>query len=76
MEGVDFRVQIPEGLAMPTWDDGTGGDRRYLMKYYTQVLASLVTTNHENNSFLSGKHVSHFRPMSAYQSSTSTHRPY
>lgn len=53
MGGVDFRITIPEGLAMPMWDDETGGDRRYLMKYYTQVLASLVTTNHENNSFLS-----------------------
>jgi hypothetical protein len=28
-------------------------DRRYLLKYYTSVLSTLVTTNHENNSFLS-----------------------
>jgi hypothetical protein len=32
-----------------------GIDRRFFMKYYTQVLANLVSTNHENNSFLTGK---------------------
>lgn len=53
-------LAIPDGLAVPLWQfaqegaTGASGDRRYLLKYYTQVLSGLVTTNHENNSFLSG----------------------
>lgn len=53
MHGVNFRVAIPPCLSRPSTSDDASGDRRYLLKYYTQVLASLVTTNHENNSFLS-----------------------
>lgn len=56
MHGVNFRIAIPPCLSRPASSDDSsngGSDRRYLLKYYTQVLASLVTTNHENNSFLS-----------------------
>jgi transcriptional activator protein UGA3 len=31
-----------------------GQDRRAFLSYYTQVLAVILTTSHENNSFLSG----------------------
>jgi hypothetical protein len=48
-------LKIPEPLRGQGWRLGDGSDRRYLLKYYTQVLSGLVTTNHENNSFLSGE---------------------
>lgn len=31
-----------------------GQGRRLMLTYYTQVLAGLLTTNHDNNSFLTG----------------------
>jgi hypothetical protein len=31
-----------------------GQDRRVFLSYYTQVLAVILTTSHDNNSFLSG----------------------
>jgi transcriptional activator protein UGA3 len=33
---------------------GKGQDRRAFLSYYTQVLAVILTTSHDNNSFLSG----------------------
>lgn len=67
----EVSMVIPEGLGMPLGGNegamGGNGDRRYLLKYYTQVLSALVTTNHENNSFLSGAlPSSHSSPFTPY----------
>lgn len=36
-------------------DPNMGRNTRVMLSYYTQVLAGLLTTTHDNNSFLSGE---------------------
>jgi len=45
--------RIPNASQISTFASAKGTDTRYLMKYYTSILSSLCTTNHENNGFLS-----------------------
>lgn len=44
--------RIPDAMQISTFASAKGTDTRYLMKYYTSILSSLCTTNHENNGFL------------------------
>lgn len=52
----DVIPRAPDPVDIHTIIDARqGSDRRFLLKYYTQILTGLVSTNHENNSFLSGE---------------------
>ena len=53
-------AQIYRALGESIWhDEGFQGDllasRRAILRYYTTVFAAMLSTNVENNSFLSGK---------------------
>lgn len=45
-----------DGAALRNETSGTDlvASRRAILRYYTTVFAALLSTNHENNSFLSG----------------------
>lgn len=44
-------------MTLDIWslDPEKSQDRRAMLGYYSSVLAVLLTTNHDNNSFLSGR---------------------
>lgn len=47
--------RAPDPIDICTFTDaGRGTNQRFLLQYYTNILSHLLTTNHENNSFLSG----------------------
>jgi hypothetical protein len=47
--------RAPDPIDICTFTDSPQGtNQRFLLRYYTNILSNLLTTNHENNSFLSG----------------------
>jgi hypothetical protein len=47
--------KLPKVIDIWSLDPEKSQDRRAMLSYYSSVLAVLLTTNHDNNSFLSGE---------------------